>query len=123
LDDTHWAWWLVAAVPFALMIVLGGMLPPFAYDVREYHLQAPKEWFQNGRIDFLPHNIYANMPLGSELTSLWAMALVGGKDGWWWGALAGKTVMACYSLIAAAGIVAFGRRLHSVAAGVIAAVL
>jgi hypothetical protein len=106
-----------------LVIVLGAMLPPWDYDVREYHLQAPKEWYQHGRIDFLPHNIYANMPLGSELTGLWAMALVGGTDGWWWGALTGKTVMACYSLVSAAAMVAFGRRLHSVAAGVIAAVI
>jgi 4-amino-4-deoxy-L-arabinose transferase-like glycosyltransferase len=51
------------------------------------------------------------------------MALYGGDDGWWWGAMAGKTIMACYSLIAAAALVAFGRRLHSLAAGVIAAVL
>jgi hypothetical protein len=93
LDDARWLWWLLAALPFTLVIVLGSMLPPWAYDVREYHLQAPKEWFQNGRIDFLPHNIYANMPLGSELTALWGMALAGGKDGWWWGAMSGKTVM------------------------------
>src|SRR5262245_16058577 len=122
-NDPRWYWWLVAALPFALVIVLGAMLPPGDYDVREYHLQAPKEWYQNGRIDFLPHNIYANMPLGSELTGLWAMALAGGKDGWWWGALTSKTVMACYSLVAAAALIAFGRRLDSLAVGVIAAVI
>lgn len=122
-NDPRWYWWLLVAAPYALVMILGAMLPPWDYDVREYHLQAPKEWFQNGRIDFLPHNIYANMPLGSELTSVWAMALVGGKDGWWWGALAGKTVMACYSLVTAAALVAFGRRLHSLAAGVVAAVI
>jgi len=122
-NDSRWYWWLLAAAPFALVIVFGAMLPPGDYDVREYHLQAPKEWYQNGRIDFLPHNIYANMPLGSELTGLWAMAIVGGKDGWWWGALTGKTVMACYALVSAAALVAFGRRLHSVAVGVIAAVI
>jgi hypothetical protein len=123
LDDARWCWWLLAALPFALVMVLGAMLPPWSYDVREYHLQTPKEWYQNGRIEFLPHNIYANMPLGSELTGLFAMGLAGGPDGWWWGAMAGKTVMACYSLIAAAGLVAFGQRLHSLAAGVIAAVI
>jgi hypothetical protein len=122
-NDSRWYWWLAAALPFALVIVLGAILPPWDYDVREYHLQAPKEWYQNGRIDFLPHNIYANMPLGSELTGLWAMALAGGKDGWWWGALTGKTVMACYSLVTAAALVAFGRRLHCVAVGIIAAVI
>jgi hypothetical protein len=122
-NDPQWLWVLLIAFPFAVVIFFGAMLPPWDYDVREYHLQAPKEWFQNGRIDFLPHNIYANMPLGSELTGLWAMALVGGTDGWWWGAITGKTVMACYSLVAAAALVAFGRRLHSLAAGVVAAVI
>jgi hypothetical protein len=116
-------WWLVAAAPFVMALFLGSMLPPWDYDVREYHLQAPKEWFQNGRVGFLPHNIYANMPLGSELLSAWGMALVGGKDGWWWGAIAGKTIMACYAIVAAAGLVAFGQRLHSLAAGVMAAVV
>jgi hypothetical protein len=123
LDEWWWAWWLLSLVPFVLVIVLGAMLPPWAYDVREYHLQTPKEWFQNGRVDFLPHNIYANMPLGSEMTGLFAMALAGDDDAWWWGAMAGKTTMACYSLVAAAALVAFGRRVHSLAAGTIAAVI
>ncbi|HEX5104280.1 MAG TPA: hypothetical protein VFV87_10740 [Pirellulaceae bacterium] len=122
-DSRRWYWWLLAAAPFALVIVLGAMLPPSDYDVREYHLQVPKEWHQQGRIAFLPHNIYGNMPLGSELTALWGMALIGGDDAWWWGALAGKTVMGCYALITAAGLVAFGRRVHSLAAGVFAAVM
>lgn len=123
LNDSSWLWWLVVAAPFVMALFFGSMLPPWDYDVREYHLQAPKEWFQNGRVGFLPHNIYANMPLGSELLSVWGMALVGGKDGWWWGAIAGKTIMACYAIIAAAGLVAFGQRLHSLAAGVVAAVV
>jgi hypothetical protein len=123
LDKSRWLCWLLLALPYVAIMLLGAMLPPWDYDVREYHLQAPKEWFQNGRIDFLSHNIYANMPLGSELTALWGMALAGGKDAWWWGAMAGKTVMACYSLFAAAALFAFGRRIHSLAAGVIAGVL
>lgn len=122
-NDPRWLWCLLIAAPFAFALFLGSMLPPWDYDVREYHLQSPKEWFQNGRITFLPHNIYANMPLGSELLSVWAMSIVGGRDGWWWGAIAGKTVMGCYPLIAAAGLIAFGQRLHSLSAGVLAAVV
>jgi hypothetical protein len=120
--ERRWLWWLWAAVPFAVVMVLGAMLPPYEYDVREYHLQVPKEWHQQGRITFLPHNIYGNMPLGSELTALWGMALFPGDDAWWWGALVGKTVMACYSLITIAGLVALGWRVHSLAAGVLAAI-
>jgi len=122
-EDRRWLWLLLAALPFALVIIFGSMLPPWDYDVREYHLQTPKEWFQNGRIEFLSHNIYANMPLGSELNGVWAMGLGTCADRWWWGAMAGKTVMGRYSLIAAAGLIAFGRRLHSLPAGLIAAVL
>ena len=121
-DERRWMWWLLVAAPFAAVMVLGAMLPPYEYDVREYHLQVPKEWFLQGRITFLPHNIYGNMPLGSELTALWGMALMGGDDAWWWGAIVGKTLMACFSLVTIAGLVAFGHRTHSTAAGVLAAV-
>jgi 4-amino-4-deoxy-L-arabinose transferase-like glycosyltransferase len=121
--NRRWLWWLLAIGPYAAVMILGAMLPPYEYDVREYHLQVPKEWFQQGRITFLPHNIYGNMPLGSELTALWGMALIGGDDAWWWGAIVGKTVMACYSLVTIAGLIAFGRRVHSLGAGMIAAVV
>ena len=62
------------------------MLPPADFDVREYHLQAPKEFYQQGRIAFVPHNVYANMPLGMEMASLLGMVVTG--DWWlgcWWG--------------------------------------
>lgn len=136
LDDPRWAWLLVGLVPWGAVVLLGSMLPPWAYDVREYHLQAPKEWFQAGRIDFVPHNVYANMPLGAELLSLWGMALVPPegpawhyltapprRDAWWWGAMIGKTVMGCYAILAAAAVLAWGRRIHSLAAGVLAGLL
>lgn len=95
---------------FAAVVLLGAMLPPWDFDVREYHLQAPKEWYQQGRITFLPHNIYANMPLGAEMQALLAMAVMPGERGWWYGALAGKTVMASFSLLTALSLVAAGRR-------------
>ena len=59
--------WLWLAAPFALAILLGSMLPPIEFDVREYHLQVPKEFFLTGRIGFLPHNVYGNMAMGSEM--------------------------------------------------------
>ncbi len=59
--------WLWCGAPFVVVIALGGTLTPVDFDVREYHLQVPKEFYQNGRIDFLPHNVYGNMPLGSEI--------------------------------------------------------
>ncbi len=68
-------------------------MAPVEFDVLEYHLQAPKEFWQQGAIQFLPHNIYANMPLGIEMHALAWMSLIGGSDGWWWGALVGKVII------------------------------
>ena len=69
--------WLWAALPFVLVLVLASVLPPLDFDVCEYHLQAPKEFFEQGRIGFLPHNVYANMPMGAEMLSLLAMSIAG----------------------------------------------
>ncbi|MBK8914794.1 MAG: hypothetical protein IPM64_09400 [Phycisphaerales bacterium] len=48
------------------------------YDVLEYHLQAPREYFDAGRIHFLPHNVYAQFPQQVELLYLMLMYLCGG---------------------------------------------
>lgn len=119
-DDGISARWLWLAAPFVAAIVLGGMLPPMDFDVREYHLQAPKEFYQNGKIAFLPHNVYGNMPLGAEMFSLMGMVLLGD---WWLGALVGKTVIAAFAPLTALALFAAGRRFASSGAGVIAAVL
>jgi hypothetical protein len=111
--------WL--ALPFVAVILLGGMLPPWEFDVREYHLQVPKEWYQAGRISFLPHNVYGNMPLGAEMHALLSMALIGGERAWWWGALAGKTIIAGFALLTSLALFAAGCRLANRTAGLIAA--
>lgn len=99
--------WLVWLLAFSFPVLLGGMLPPIEFDVLEYHLQAPKEFYQSGRIEFLPHNVYGNMPLGAEMFALWGMALSGD---WWHGGLAGKTVTAVFALLTALGLYGAGRR-------------
>ncbi len=113
----RWLWW---GLPFVGAILLTAMLPPLDFDVCEYHLQAPKEFFQQGKIAFLPHNVYANMALGTEMLSLLAMTLVGD---WWWGALVGKTVIAVFTPLCALAIYAAGRRFHSNGAGVVGALV
>ena len=113
----HWLW---LGAPFVAVILLGGMLPPIDFDVREYHLQAPKEFFQQGRVVFLPHNVYGNMPLGAEMLCLLAMVIA---EDWWLGALAGKTVIAAMTPLTALALLAAGRRLFSPAAGIVAALL
>ena len=90
----------------AALTMLGAWLPPSEFDVLEYHLQAPKEFFQQGAISFIPHNVYANMPLGIEMHSLAMMTFLGQEDGWL-GGLIGKSITASFSLMGAALLGAF----------------
>jgi len=113
----HWLWLLV---PFTLAIVGAALLPPVDFDVREYHLQAPKEFFQDGQITFLPHNVYANMPLGAEMLALAAMVVSGD---WWTGALAGKVLIALFAPLTALLLYAAGCRFASRTAGIVAALV
>ena len=119
-DDRISPRWLWCAVPFVAVIMLGGMLPPVEFDVREYHLQAPKEFFEAGRIGFLPHNLYGNMALGTEMFSLLGMVLTGD---WWLGSLVGKTVIAAFGPLTGLALLAAGRRFFSPSVGIVAAVL
>jgi hypothetical protein len=92
-----WLPWLVVA-PFLLAMFLGSMLPTIDFDVLEYHLQGPKEYYQAGKIAFLPHNVYTSMPFGVEMLHLLAMEVLGD---WWWGALAGQLLVASFAPAAA----------------------
>jgi 4-amino-4-deoxy-L-arabinose transferase-like glycosyltransferase len=115
--------WLWLAAPFVVVILLGAILPPMEFDVREYHLQVPKEWYQAGRIEFLPHNVYGNMPLGAQILGIPAMAAFGGDLDWWWGSLVGKTLLGVFGPLTALALYAAGRRFFSATAGGIAAVV
>lgn len=79
-------WWSLlwlAACPFAVLALLAASNAPgfiwqeegFGYDVLEYHLQVPKEYYQAGVIRYLPHNVYANFPCNVEMFYLAAMVV------------------------------------------------
>lgn len=106
----------LAAVPFILALVLGATLPPVDFDVREYHLQGPKEFFLAGRVEFLAHNVYTSFPFLTEMLSLLGMVLC---DDWYMGALSGKAVLSAFPVLAAAAVAALGRRLVGGAAGLV----
>ena len=74
--------------PFVVVLLLASMLPSIDFDVLEYHLQGPKEYFQAGKIAFLPHNVYTNMPFNVEMLHLLAMEVMGD---WWWGGWPGSS--------------------------------
>jgi hypothetical protein len=124
-DKQDWLWpsMLALGLPFALFYVFAALQPPTDFDSREYHLQVPKEFFQSGRIGFLPHNAYGNMPLGAEMFALLATTLMPGELGWWYGALVGKAVMAIASILTALLLFAAGRRVGSNTAGVVSALV
>ncbi len=120
LERRLWLATIAAAAPFALVVLLGAALPPWDFDVLEYHLQVPKEWYQAGRIEFAPHNIYANMPLGAEMFPLAAMSVL--RD-WWLGAIVGKTVMGACAILTALAIYGIVSRFASPVAALIASLV
>ena len=101
-------------------MLLGAMLPAIDFDVLEYHLQGPKEYYQAGRIAFLPHNVYTNMPFGVEMLHLLGMEVMGD---WWWGGLAGQLLVALFAPAAAVLIAAAAGRSGSRRAAWFAAVV
>jgi hypothetical protein len=81
------AWLYLLAVPPLAMMAVCAMLPPYllwnpqephGYDVVEYHLQVPREWFEAGRIFPLHHNVFSYLPFNVEMHYLLAMHIRGG---------------------------------------------
>ncbi|HEX4792819.1 MAG TPA: glycosyltransferase family 39 protein [Humisphaera sp.] len=80
----HWMWLLAA--PATVIVLVGSMIypgilwhdEPNGYDVVEYHLQIPREWFELGRIVPLHHNVFSFFPFNVEMHYLLAMHLRGG---------------------------------------------
>ncbi len=76
--------WIIPAVAAGLW-VSGVSLPPGfiglhgdAYDILEYHLQLPREFYNAGQVATLDHNVYSHYPLGVEMLYLLSMSLRGG---------------------------------------------
>lgn len=101
----NWLWALF--LPAAAMALAAATIPPGmswieegnGYDVLEYHLAAPREYLEAGRIQFLPHNVYSNMPLGVEMLYLLTMQLAGDPE---------EAVLPAQFLNAALGLLAAG---------------
>jgi len=89
--------WLAGAVQPAGTIGLTN-----AYDVLEYHLQVPREFFDSGRIVPLNHNAYSYYPLGVEMLFLQAMQLRGGA---YEGMYLAKLTHGMFGLLCVAGLI------------------
>ena len=82
-----WGWLGLLATPFLAQALVGVMTPagmlwtpgePHGYDVVEYHLQVPREWFELRRIVPLHHNVFSYFPFNVDMHYLLAMHLRGG---------------------------------------------
>ncbi len=111
---------LCVVAPFVLCMLLGAMSPQTDFDVVEYHLGGPKEWFQQGHIARLPHNVYTSFPFLTEMLLLCGMVL---RGDWESGALAGQAAVAGFVPLVALGLFATGRRWFNSAAGSLAALV
>lgn len=91
--------WMLAQAVFAACLPPGALWRDegFGYDVLEYHLQAPREYFAAGAIQFLPHNVYASFPQVMETLYLLLMHLLGGPH---------RAAIACQLLHLACGVLA-----------------
>ena len=126
----HRASWLwLVACPFAALALLVALVPPGllwveegnAYDVLEYHLQMPREYLESGRIEYAPHNVYANFPACAEMLYLLAMVVGGGPLA---GASVAKLINALLALLTVAAAWLAGReagRTTGVCTGLLAA--
>ncbi len=98
---------LAAIVPFVVVMWLGSMSPERDFDVLAYHFEGPKEYFEAGRISFLPHNVYTNFPFFAEMLVLLGMVL---RGDWYWGAIVGKAILFAFAPLTALTLYAAGRR-------------
>lgn len=130
-DPPHNRWMatlvlLTLVVPLSIGI-FGATLPPGllwigearGYDVLEYHLQGPREWFDVGRIQFLPHNVYTSFPQQMEILYLLLMHLAGGPLA---GAVPAQLLHAATGILAVLSVAAWtpggrGRFIGAAAAG------
>ncbi|HEV2295907.1 MAG TPA: hypothetical protein VGR35_18820 [Tepidisphaeraceae bacterium] len=80
------AWLWIIVMPLLAMALVAAFVPPGVlwgdepngYDVVEYHLQVPREWYEAGRIQGLHHNVFSYFPFNVEMQFLLAMHLRGG---------------------------------------------
>jgi hypothetical protein len=111
-----WAKLMLACILVAAVLNLPGALaPPFEYDELEYHLGALADYQRAGRIIFLPHNFYSDMPQLTEM--LYLLAKTTTSD------IAAKLLHWLFGLLATAAVYGLAQRLWSKAAGLMAGAL
>lgn len=98
---------LCAAGAFLVLALLCAGTPVFDYDTLEYHLGAPGEYYDHGRIHFLDHNVYAAFPQHVEMLYLGGIVLGGARQV---GTASAVLTQALFGLLAALAIGRFAAR-------------
>ena len=112
--------WL-ALIPLASMVLISAFVPPgilwgdepHGYDVLEYHLQLPREWYEAHRITTNTHNVFSYMPLAVETHYLLAMEMRGGP---WAGMYLAQLMHVAFCAMTAFAVYAIARAQDSPAA-------
>jgi hypothetical protein len=110
-----------ATAPAAAIVVIAAFIPPGllwgdepnGYDVVEYHLQVPREWYEAGHIIPLHHNVFSYFPFNVEMHYLLAMELHGGASAPWAGMYLAQLMhvtMCALAVVAVYGLAGGGRR-------------
>ncbi|HVJ83553.1 MAG TPA: hypothetical protein VNC50_20980, partial [Planctomycetia bacterium] len=108
---------LLFAAPFLVLSLCSALLPTPDYDSLAYHLLAPKEWWERGKIEFLPHNVYAAFPFLAEMYHLAGMHLAGD---WFLGGVTGQAYLWTFAAMGAVATGALTANLFGLRAGWIA---
>jgi hypothetical protein len=106
---------ITCLVVAAVLNLAGALVPPFEYDELEYHLGALADYQRAGRIVFLPHNFYSNMPQLTEM--LYLLARTTTSD------IAAKLLHWLFGVLSALAVYGLAQRLWSRAVGLTAAAL
>ena len=108
-----WSMVLLAVAAAVGLWLAGATIPPGlasptdSYDVLEYHLQVPREYFEAGQISELPHNCYSYYPLGVEMLFLLSMCL---RNGAYAGMYAAQLTHGLFAVLAVAATLMALRR-------------
>ena len=115
-----WAGWWLLAVPFLVLALVGAMVPPgmlwtplepHGYDVVEYHLQVPREWYEAHHIGRLHHNVFSYFPFIVEMHYLLAMHLLGGP---WAGMYLAQLMHLAFMILTVLAVYGLARRWQAV---------
>ena len=106
-DYVRWLW--ILAMPAVALGIFAASFPPgilwftegSGYDVLEYHFGAPREYFDAGRITYLPHNIYSHFPFNVEMLYLLTFVLRKGPHEAAFAAQFLNVLLGCWAVAAA----------------------